>query len=199
MDDYQIIAGRFQGTIENIAMSVDSLATPISRAGQLMTETLLQDGKIVCCGNGVDTAQAQLFTTAMQFALEVERPALPAIVLGGDGAGLTAAMDTGRDPYAPLLQALGQAGDTLLVINSGEAGSALAAAVSVAHDRNMRVVALSNLADTSLPGLLRDSDELVLAQASARPGVVELHTMILLCFCQLIEHRLFGGYPGDNS
>lgn len=195
MDDYQIIAERFQGTIESIAMSVDTLAAAISQASELMTQALLQDGKIITCGNGVDAAQAQLFSATLLCALEQERPALPALHLGSDSASLTAiAAESGSEIYARQLRALGQEGDCLLLVNSGDAGPALAATVAAAHDRNMRVIALSNITDASLPGLLLDSDELLLVETGARAHTIELHTMMLLCFCQLIEHKLFGGY-----
>ena len=195
MDDYQLIAERFQGTIESIAMSVDTLAAPISQASELMTQTLLRDGKIVTCGNGVDSAQAQLFAASLLCALEQERPALPALHIGSDSASLTAiAAESSSEIYARQLRGLGQDGDALLLVSSGEAGPALAGAVAAAHDRNMRVIALSNTTDTSLPGLLLDSDELLLVEARVRSQTIELQTMVLLCFCQLIEHKLFGGY-----
>lgn len=194
MDDYQIIAQRFQGTIESIAMSVDALAAPISRASELMTQALLHDGKIFSCGDGVDFAQAQLFSTTMLYPLELERPALPALQLGSDGASLTACLSTGtaNERFGRQLRALGQDGDALLIVNSGDAGPALVDAVAAAHDRNINVIALSNIADGSLPGLLLDSDELLLVEAVLRSQTIELHTMALLCLCQLIEHRLFG-------
>jgi D-sedoheptulose 7-phosphate isomerase len=199
VDDYQIIAERFQGTIESIAMSVDSLAAPISQACELMAQTLLSDGKIITCGNGADSAQAQLYAATLLCALEQERPALPALHLGSDCASLTAiaASESGGAMYAQQLRALGQENDTLLLINSGEPSPALAAAIAAAHERNMRVVALSNTSDTRLPGLLLDSDELLLVEARTRSQTIELQTMILLCLCQLIENKLFGGYTQE--
>ncbi len=60
MDYYDIIAGRFQSTIHNIAMNVDSLAQPLEQASQLLLGALLADRKVICCGAGVDHAMAQL-------------------------------------------------------------------------------------------------------------------------------------------
>ena len=70
MDYYQIIAERFQGTLESVAMSVDQLAGPIGQASELLTGSLLQDRKIIVCGNGVDAALAQLFTTCLMDRLD---------------------------------------------------------------------------------------------------------------------------------
>ncbi len=196
MDDYQIIAGRFQSTIESIAMSVDLIAESVGQAGAGMTDALLRDRKIICCGNGVDSAQAQLFSTALLCSLDQERPALPALHLGSDSAMLTAVApgESAEDIYARQVRALGQDGDILLLVNSADAGPQLTAALTAAHDRNMQVIALSNPSDASLPGLLLDSDELLLLEADNRSQVIELHTMVLLCLCRLIEQRLFGAY-----
>lgn len=199
MDYYQIIAERFQGTIETIAMSVDQLAAPIGQATELMTQTLLQDGKIIACGNGVDAAQAQLFTASLLCAMEQERPALPALYLGGDGASLTAiaTSEGSQEIYSRQLRALGQAGDTLLLINSAEADPSLAQAIDAARDRNMAVIALSNSFDSTLPQRLQPEDAAVIVEAPGRSSVREIHTMVLHSFCQLIEHTLFGDYTQE--
>lgn len=196
MDYYQIIAQRFQGTMENIAMSVDQLAGPIGEASELMSQALLQDRKIIACGNGVDAAQAQLFTASLLSCFENDRPALPALYLSGDSASLTAiASSDGLDEiHSRPLRALGQQGDLLLLINSAGPCDNLAMAMDAAHERNMAVVALSNNSDTSLPGLLQDSDALLQIETTGRSRVVEMQTMVLHTFCQLIEHSLFGDY-----
>jgi len=90
MDYYQIIANNFQATIETIALSVDQLAEPIAQASQLMTQALLEDHKILACGNGADAALAQLFTCNLLNHFARERPALPALTLAGDSASITA-------------------------------------------------------------------------------------------------------------
>ena len=120
MDYYQIIAESFQSTIETIALSVDQLAGPIENGCQLMTQALLEDRKIVACGNGVDAALAQLFTSNLLSRFEHERPALPALTLGGDGASLTAIVQSSgvNDIFSRQVRALGQPGDVLLCISS---------------------------------------------------------------------------------
>ena len=63
MDHYDIISASFQATMQSIAMSVDELAGPLGRAGDLMSSALLQDRKVLCCGEGADAALAMLFTS----------------------------------------------------------------------------------------------------------------------------------------
>ncbi len=199
MDYYQRIAGNFQQTIELIAMSVDSLAQPIEHASQLMSEALLNDRKIIACGNGPDGALAQLFVSNLLNRFEHERPALPAISLGLDAASLTAIATTDHinDIYARQIQALGQTGDVLLCITSGSCHTNLVKAIQSARDRNMLLAVLSNTGTEQLGAVLRDGDIELQVSAQRQSRVVELHTMIIQCLCEMIELRLFGSHDQE--
>ena len=79
---------------------------------------------------------------------ERERPELPAISLTTDTSILTAIANDYdfSQVFAKQVRALGRAGDVLLAIStSGNSGN-VAAAVAAAHEREMRVVALTGKA-----------------------------------------------------
>jgi len=194
MDYYQRIADIFQQTIEVIAMSVDNLALPIEQASQLMTDALLQDCKIVACGNGADSAISQLFVSNLLSCVEHDRPALPAMSLGLDGASLTgiATSNSLEDVFARQIHALGKEGDILLCVSSASAQPNLINAVQAAHDRNMSVVSLSDSSDKHLRAALTDADIELAITADRQPRIIELHAMAIQCLCELIELRLFG-------
>jgi D-sedoheptulose 7-phosphate isomerase len=196
MNYYDIIAGNFQATIESIAMSVDDLAGPIEGASQLMAQALLEDRKIIACGNGADGAIAQLFAANLLNRFEHDRPALPALALGGDGPGITAIAQAGgiNDIFSRPLRALGQPGDVLLCINSDSGANNLLRAVQAAHERNMTVIILSNGGDTQLGTLIRSEDIEISVDAPRQARIVELHTMVVHCLCELLDHSLFGSY-----
>ena len=199
MDYYQRIAGNFQQAIELIAMSVDSLAQPIEHASQLMSAALLNDRKIIVCGNGPDGALAQLFVSNLLNRFEHERPALPAISLGLDAASLTAIATTDHinDIYARQIQALGQTDDVLLCITSGSCHTNLVKAIQSARDRNMLVAVLSNTGDDQLSALLGEGDIELQVSAKRQSRVVEMHTMIIQCLCEMIELSLFGSHDQE--
>lgn len=199
MDYYDIIAENFQSTIEIIAMSVDSLAERIGQGSELMVQALLQDHKIIACGNGVDGALAQLFACNLISRFEHDRPALPALALSSDGAGLTAIADSSgiNDIYSRQLRALGQAGDVLLCVSSAGQANNLLRAVQAAHERNMTVVVLASGTDGEFGTLLQQDDVEIRIDSLRRPRVVELHTMTIHCLCQLIEHSIFGSYSQE--
>ncbi|MCB1699315.1 MAG: SIS domain-containing protein [Pseudomonadales bacterium] len=199
MDYYQLISNNFQSTIETIALSVDELAEPLAQASELIVQALLQDRKIVACGNGVDGALAQLFACNLLSRFDEDRPALPALALNSDGACLTSiAHTTGlNDIYARQLRALGQAGDVLLCISSAGEASNLLRAVQAAHERNMVVIVMSNATDGELGTLLLQGDVEIRVDSLRRPRVVELHAMVIHSLCELVEYSLFGNHkPG---
>jgi len=193
---YQIIADNFQSTIETIAMSADDLAATIERGSQLMARALLAERKIIACGNGVDAALAQLFTCNLLNRFEQDRPALPALSLAADNASLTAIAQAGayNDIFSRQLRALGQAGDVLLCINSADGASNLVRAVSAAQERAMGVIVMTHTRDNMLGAVMRPEDVALQVNATRQARVVELHTIAIHNFCELIDHSLFGSY-----
>jgi phosphoheptose isomerase len=199
MDYYQRIAGNFQQTIELITMSVDSLAQPIEHASQLMSDALIKDRKIFACGNGPDGALTQLFVSNLLNRFEHERPALPAISLGLDATSLTAIATTDHinDIFARQIHALGQAGDVLLCVTSGNCHTNLIKAIQSARDRDMLLVVLSNTRNDQLSTVLSSGDIELQIRAERQSRVVEMHTMIIQCLCEMIELNLFGSYDQE--
>ena len=65
---------------ESIAtkQSAIGLAPAIAAAAATMTRCLLEDGKILSCGNGGSAADAQHFSSELLNRFELERPGLPA-------------------------------------------------------------------------------------------------------------------------
>ena len=111
----------------------------------MLTDCLLADGKLLACGNGGSAADAQHFAAEMVGRFERERPELPAIALTTDTSILTAIANdySFEQIFAKQVRALGAKGDVLLAIStSGNSGNVIAA-IEAAHEREMRVVALT--------------------------------------------------------
>lgn len=74
----------FHESIETKMQSGEILAPLIVRSSEKLVEALLNGHKIITCGNGISTAQAQTLTAALLNRFEHERPSLPAINIGAD-------------------------------------------------------------------------------------------------------------------
>ena len=200
MDYYERIAAHCQDSINAIALSVDQLADGLQRGCDLMTTSLLADGKIITCGNGAGAALAQLFASNLLGRFSQERPALPALALGADSASLTgiAGSSGGNEVFSRQLRALGQPGDVLLCINSGDDSPSLLRAVQAALERNMAVILLSHAQDTELGTLIRAEDVELRIDAPGPGQLAEVQTLALNLCCELIEQNLFGPLQQDG-
>ena len=193
MDYYQLIASNFQATIEVLAMSVDDLAEPIAQGSQLMSEALLADRKILCCGNGADAALAQLLACSLLDQYERERPALPALSLAADSASVTAIGDSLgiEEIFSRQVRALGQPRDILVCINSNPSTPRnLQQAFGAAAEREMQTLVIS----AGKPADTAGNPDMVTigAGTGTRHRTIEIQTMIIHCLCELLDQHLFG-------
>lgn len=174
----------------------ESLAPNIVSASQVIVNTLLNDHKVMTCGNGVSAAQASIFTACLINRFEQERPSLPAMTLGWDITTQTAiASDYSvNDIYAKQVRSLGRAGDVLLVLTSSGNPSNLLQAISAAHDKEISVIALTGQDGGDTAALLDAHDIELRVPLTARHRIHEVHLLTLFCLCDLIDQQLFGGF-----
>ncbi len=110
-----------------------------------MVQCLMNEGKILACGNGGSAADAQHFAAELLNRFEMERPGLAAIALTTDSSTLTSiANDYDYDQvFSKQVRALGQPNDLLLAISTSGNSRNVVEAVQAAHDRQMGVIALT--------------------------------------------------------
>ena len=120
MDLFERIKHNFNESIQTKAASMDVLVDPIAQAGELMVQCLLNNHKILSCGNGGSAADAQHFSAEMLNRFEAERPSLPAMALTTDASTVTSIANdySFNEIFAKQIKALGQAGDILLAIST---------------------------------------------------------------------------------
>ena len=135
----------FAESIETKAKAGEVLPTVIEAAGQAMVECLLNGGKILTCGNGGSAGDAQHFSSELLNRFEMERPALPAIALTTDSSTLTSIANdySYNEIFSKQVRALGGSGDILLAISTSGNSANVIQAIQAAHDREMRVVAMT--------------------------------------------------------
>lgn len=186
----------FHESIEAKMQSGENLAPLIANASQVIVNALLNEQKILTCGNGIAAAQAQIFTACLINRFEHERPSLPAFSLGTDMTTQTAiAKDYSyNDIYAKQIRALGQPGDVLLLLTTNGNCSNLLQAISAAHDKEMRVIALTGRDGGDTAALLDAEDIELRVPLIAQHRIHEVHLLTLFCLCDLIDHQLFGSH-----
>ena len=195
MDLADRIGEHFQDSIDVKQKSLEVLVEPIHRAGEAMVNCLLNNGKILTCGNGGSAGDAQHFSAELLNRFEKERPGLPAVALTTDTSTLTAIANdySYEEIFSKQVSALGQAGDVLLAIStSGNSGN-VAAAMKAARERDMLIVVLSGNDGGTMAGLLGEQDIEVRVPSNRTARIQEVHLVVIHCLCDFIDTRLFGG------
>jgi D-sedoheptulose 7-phosphate isomerase len=184
----------FGRSIEIKMAVAETLSGQIAKAGQKLADCLLNDGKILVCGNGGSAANAQHFTTSLLNFFEVERPALPVIHIGNDTAYLSSFSNEKyyEQAYARQVQALGKEQDMLLILTTcGNSGSMLNA-LNAANEQGMDTIILNGRDGGILSSHLGPQDIELRIAAEQTARIREIHLLILHCFCDLIDAALFG-------
>jgi len=174
--------------------SAESLARPIADAAQALIGCITAGGKLLVGGLGGGGALAQHFCAAFVGRFERERPGLAALALSADGA-LFAGRDSGDGLaalFARQVQALGQPGDVLLLVDPLGEEALLHAPIDAAQACEMSVVVLGARSSAALRERLGETDALVAVPHERAARVCEMHLLVLHCLCDAVELQLMG-------
>jgi D-sedoheptulose 7-phosphate isomerase len=195
MENDKLVERLFQNSIAAKIDCVEVVTPTIVCAGQLLAECLLSDHKVLVCGQGSASLNAEFFVSCLMNQGERERPALPAILLDNHGARWAASdhdFNEG-DILARQIQALGQPGDVLVVFSRTGTAPAILNAIRAAHERSLAIVALTAHEGGNIPALLDHRDVEVRIPLTARFRIYEMYLLLSFALCELIEWQLFGG------
>jgi D-sedoheptulose 7-phosphate isomerase len=194
MDLVTRIGQHFRDSAQTKLDAIDAMAGPIARAVELMVQSLMANGKILACGNGGSAADAQHFAAELVGRFERERPELAGLALTTDSSILTAVANdyAFEQVFAKQVRALGQPGDVLLAISTSGNSKSVLEAMRAAHDREMRVVALTGRGGGQMAGLLRGQDVHLDVPANRTSRIQEVHLLTLHCLCDGIDYTLLG-------
>lgn len=190
----QRIITLFHESIEAKMHAGEYLAPLICEASSMIVHSLLNESKLLVCGNGISAANAQILTANLVDRFERERPGLPAITLGSDFTTQSSIANdySYNEIFAKQIRALGQPGDLLILISTSGNSSNLIQAVAAAHDRDMQVVALTGRDGGDISAILDANDIELCVPVDSRIRIHEIHLLSIFCLCDLIDQQLFG-------
>lgn len=174
--------------------TAESLSRPVAEAAQALIGCITGGGKLLVGGLGGGAALAQHFCAAFVGRFERERPGLAALALASDSVllGTLAARAAPEQVFAKQVQALGQSGDLLLLIDAFGQDGALKAGIEAAHARDMVVVVLGGRSAAALRDKLGETDVLVAVPHDRSARVLELQLLVLHCLCDAVDVQLMG-------
>jgi D-sedoheptulose 7-phosphate isomerase len=188
------VTRHFSDSAQTKLAAVEALAQPIVRATEVMVACLLANGKILACGNGGSAADSQHFAAELLNRFERERPGLAAMALTTDTSTLTSIANDYdyNQVFSKQVLALGQARDALLAISTSGNSPNVVAAIRAAHERDMRVVALTGKGGGEIGKHLAAADVHICVPHTVTARIQEVHLLTLHCLCDGIDCLLLG-------
>lgn len=190
----QRIQSQFDDSIAAKQAALAVMAASIEAAARAMATSLAAGGKVMACGNGGSAADSQHFAAELLNRFEKERPPLAAIALTTDTSTLTSiANDYAYDQvFAKQVTALGRTGDVLLAISTSGNSPNVMTAITAAHARGVRVVALTGKGGGKIATLLADDDIHLCVPADRTARIQEVHLLTIHCLCDGIDALILG-------
>ena len=194
MDPLARVRDHFAESIATKQTSADALAESIAAAGRVMSDALLSDGKILSCGNGGSAADSQHFSSELLNRFEMERPGLPAMALTTDASTVTSISNdySYEEIFSKQVRALGKPQDVLLGISTSGNSENVIRAIAAAHERGMKVVALSGRDGGRMADMFAEGDVEIRVPAKRTARIQEVHLLVIHGLCDLIDTTLLG-------
>lgn len=172
----------------------EHLIQAFSEALKLTQNSLRNGGKIITCGNGGSMAQAIHLAEELSGRYKTDRPPLAAMAISDPGHISCVANDYGYEKvFARFIEAVGKAGDILILFTTSGASRNLIEAAQSARSRKIKTIVfcgpspnpLSSLADTeiSAPGQISSA------------AIQEWHAVGTHIFVEALEKLLFPELP----
>lgn len=162
------------------------LAAAMDRAISLVAAALNSRRPVLVAGNGGSMADAQHIAGELVARFKLERPGLPVIALGSNGATLTAwANDYDyTSAFAREVEAFGQPGGVFIGISTSGNSENIIAAANRARNIGMDVIAMTGQSGGRLATI---ADVIIAPPSSDTPRIQEVHTALYHFLCQHVE------------
>ncbi|HJR07910.1 MAG TPA: SIS domain-containing protein [Pyrinomonadaceae bacterium] len=169
-------------------------AADVVRAAELIAASFRAGGKVLLCGNGGSSTDAQHIAGEFvnQFS-STPRRALPALALSTDGGVLTSiANDTGfKQVFARQVEAFGAQGDVLVAITTSGTSKNIIAAVKLARKRGLKVIGLLGNKGGKVANLAKLCHLALIVESTDTQRIQETHSLVGHILCELVEQMLF--------
>jgi D-sedoheptulose 7-phosphate isomerase len=194
MDLIDRVKGHFLESIAAKQEAMDALSPAVAAAAERMVACLMNEGKILACGNGGSAADAQHFAAEMVGRFEKERPGLAAVAMSTDTSALTA---IGNDydfdmVFSKQVRALGHTNDLLLAISTSGNSANVIEAIYAAHERGMGVIALTGKDGGKISEILSPEDVQLNVPVMRTCRIQEVHILLIHAICDAIDYMLLG-------
>ena len=189
MDKLSIINSNFSQNKEIIEKTIETNLRDIEKATEMLIHMLDSEGKLLSCGNGGSSGDAQHISSEFINRFELERKEMPAISLNSDTATLTSIANDYDYKYifAKQINALGKKEDILMAFTTSGNSSNIIEAISSAKLKRMRTILITGKDGGKALPLLDDADCSIIIPCDRTSRIQEMHLIIIHAMCECLD------------
>ena len=168
-----------------------ALQARMSLIPALLARSMRSGGKVLVCGNGGSSADAMHFAEELTGRFKDDRPALPALACTDAGHITCTANDYGWEMvFSRWVEALGRAGDVLVVLSTSGNSPNIVRAVHAAGERGLTTIALLG-GDGGRVSRETKVDHGFVFPGATTDRIQELHMIVLHAWVAGVEREMF--------
>lgn len=175
--------------ILNEFLSDDNNLIKIKKAGDIIVNSIKNNGKVFCCGNGGSMCDAMHFAEELTGSFREKRKAIPAIAISDPSHITCTANDFGFEYiFSRYLEALANKKDVLLAISTSGNSRNIIEAAKIAKQKGISIIALTGKDGGELKNFC--DIEIRTPQSKYADRVQEIHIKVIHSLIDYIETNI---------
>ncbi len=186
------IADHFTEALENLQkFNTEENFQRIENAGKLMVSAILNNGKIISCGNGGSMCDAMHFAEELTGRYRNDRPGIAALSISDPSHISCVGNDYGFEfIFSRFVEAVGSQNDVLLAISTSGNSKNVLRAIEAAKQKGMKVVGLTGKDGGQMAALC--DVEIRAPHSPYADRAQEIHIKVIHSLIDFIERNTVG-------
>ena len=192
MSNLEIIKNNFLQNQE-INIATISEITPLIEKATLKIFSMIKDsGKLMSCGNGGSSGDAQHIASEFVNRFETERKEMPAISLNSDTATITSIANDYNYKYifSKQISAIGTNKDLLMAFTTSGNSENIIEAINIAQKNSIGVILVTGNNGGKASKILTNNDIEICVPSNRTSRIQEMHLITIHAICECLDNHL---------
>tara|TARA_B100000029_G_scaffold443847_1_gene463181 strand:- start:4122 stop:4703 length:582 start_codon:yes stop_codon:yes gene_type:complete len=188
----EIVKKNFHDNLEINKISLEKLLPQIELATTKIINVTDSSGKIMSCGNGGSSGDAQHIVSELVNRFEKERKEVAAISLNSDTATITSIANDYDYKYifSKQINAIGKKEDLLIAFTTSGNSSNICEAIDVAKKISIPIILITGKDGGKASTQLSSNDIEIRVPSDRTSRIQEVHLVIIHSICECIDQHL---------
>ena len=189
MENIEIIKSNFIENQKTNLISVNEILPSIESATDCLISMIKNSGKLMSCGNGGSSGDAQHIVSEFVNRFEIERKEMPAISLNSDTATMTSiGNDYGYEYiFSKQINAIGCEKDILIAFTTSGNSKNILEAISAAKKKSIKVLLVAGGNGGKAQNLIGPDDVSIIIPSNRTSRIQEMTLIVIHSICECID------------